>query len=119
MPTPDDGAAVSGDHGWVRQLARFVAPHRRKVAVALGGIAFKSFFNARKKLGMTNPAPLPAFGHGVKSLLSDGLTIISSYHPSQQNTQTGRVTPAMYAAVLLRVRSFLKRQSLETGRTAD
>src|SRR5215213_2566975 len=35
MPTPDDGAAVSGDHGWVRQLARFVAPHRRKVAVAL------------------------------------------------------------------------------------
>ena len=36
MPTPDDGAAVGRDHGWVRQLARFVAPHRRKVAVALG-----------------------------------------------------------------------------------
>jgi len=68
---------------------------RLKVVVALGGIAFKTYFNARKKLARQNPAPLPVFGHGVQAVLNDGCIVIGSYHPSQQNTQTGRLSEAM------------------------
>jgi len=77
------------------------------VVVALGGIAFKSYFRARKKLGWLNPNPLPAFGHGVRASLSDGVTVIGSYHPSQQNTQTGRLTEAMLDAVFREAREVL------------
>jgi len=78
-----------------------------KVVVALGGIAFKSYFNARKKLGWVNPSPLPVFGHGVRADLSGGMTVIGSYHPSQQNTQTGRLTEAMLDAVFREAREVL------------
>ena len=72
--------------------------------MALGGIAFKTYFKARKKLGRPNPAPLPAFGHGAQTVLGDGLTVIGSYHPSQQNTQTGRLTEAMLDEVFREAR---------------
>ncbi len=78
-----------------------------KVVMALGGIAFKSYFNARKKLDWINPIPLPLFGHGVRVGLSDGVTVIGSYHPSQQNTQTGRLTEAMLDAVFREARAVL------------
>lgn len=77
------------------------------VVVALGGIAFKSYFNARKKLGWLNPIPLPVFGHGVNAGLSDGVTVVGSYHPSQQNTQTGRLNEAMLDAVFREARQIV------------
>jgi len=75
---------------------------KTRVVVPLGRIAFQSYFAARKELGWNNPAPLPAFGHGASSVLDDGTLVICSYHPSQQNTQTGRLTEAMLDDVFRR-----------------
>ena len=55
---------------------------------------------------MEIPKPRPAFGHEVIYRLSD-YTLIGSYHPSQRNTQTGLLTPAMFDRVFLRARKLL------------
>ena len=80
---------------------------RVRVVVALGMIAFKTYFAARKQLGRKNPAPRPPFGHGLAAQLPDGLTIISSYHPSQRNTQTGKLTEQMLDDVFRKARRIL------------
>ena len=77
------------------------------VVVPLGLIGFKNYFAARKELGWENPSPLPDFGHAATSKLSDGVNVICSYHPSQQNTQTGKLTEAMLDNVFRRARSLL------------
>ena len=81
---------------------------RVRVVVALGLIAFKTYFTARKQLGWQNPTPLPGFGHGLLAKLPDGVTLVSSYHPSQQNTQTGKLTEKMFDDVFRRAREILK-----------
>jgi len=78
-----------------------------RVVVPLGSIAFKSYFTARKEVGLKNPSPLPPFGHGLSAILPDGITVISSYHPSQQNTQTGKLTETMLDAVFSQARTLL------------
>src|SRR5687768_535963 len=70
-----------------------------RTVVTLGLIGFKTYFGARRELGWDNPAPLPRFGHGLSNTVSDGVTVISSYHPSQQNTQTGKLTEEMLDSV--------------------
>lgn len=79
-----------------------------RVVVVLGRIAFQSYFAARKELGWKNPVPLPAFGHAAATILDDGTMVISSYHPSQQNTQTGRLTEAMLDEVFRRAKKYLE-----------
>jgi uracil-DNA glycosylase len=78
-----------------------------RVVVALGLIAFKTYFVARKQLGWSNPVPLPPFAHGGKVLLADGTQLIASYHPSQQNTQTGKLTEPMFDEVFRQARKHL------------
>jgi uracil-DNA glycosylase len=80
---------------------------RVRVVVALGLIGFKAYLGARKQLGWQNPAPLPSFGHGFQARLPDGVTVISSYHPSQQNTQTGKLTEKMFDEVFRRAREVI------------
>jgi uracil-DNA glycosylase len=69
-----------------------------KVLLVLGGFAYEA---CCKVLGVR---PRPRFGHGVEVAASRGRTIICSYHPSQQNTFTGRLTEAMLDSVITRAR---------------
>jgi len=79
-----------------------------RVVVPLGLIGFKSYFGARKELGWRNPAPLPIFGHGIETLVEDETILIGSYHPSQQNTQTGRLTESMLDDVFRRASDHIR-----------
>jgi uracil-DNA glycosylase family 4 len=80
-----------------------------RVVVALGKIAFDQYLKACRGLGYEVPSPLPHFGHGVLSRLPWGVTLIGSYHPSQQNTFTGKLTRPMFHAVFKQARASLGR----------
>ncbi len=72
---------------------------RVKVVVPLGKIAFDSYMSAYRELHAHQEGVSrlrPQFGHGFQSDLPDGTVLLSSYHPSQQNTQTGRLTREMF-----------------------
>jgi uracil-DNA glycosylase family 4 len=77
---------------------------RVRVIVALGGIAHKAVLDAATTLGWQVPRPRPAFAHGARAVLSraDGrvVTLLASYHPSRQNTQTRRLTAPMMDRVM-------------------
>ncbi len=78
-----------------------------RVIVALGRIAFAACLAIERARGSVLPRPLPRFAHGTLVRLAD-VTVIASYHPSRQNTQTGRLTVAMLDDVFRRVRSALR-----------
>jgi uracil-DNA glycosylase len=83
------------------------------VVVALGKIAFDAWLRVRTERGGALPAPRPRFAHGVlvqmKASADGGASfLLGCYHPSRQNTHTGRLTPAMLDAVLKRARTLLK-----------
>jgi uracil-DNA glycosylase family 4 len=81
-----------------------------RVVVPLGLIGFKTYFGARKqlgRLGRKTPSPARAFSHGGVIVLEDGTCVVSSYHPSQQNTQTGKLTEAMFDDVFRKARKVL------------
>ena len=69
------------------------------MVIALGKIAFDSFLAAYQESGGMLPKPRPEFGHAVSVVLPDGLRLICSYHPSQQNTFTGKLTRVMFHRV--------------------
>jgi uracil-DNA glycosylase family 4 len=71
---------------------------RVQVLVALGQFAYD---NLTRVLGVR---PRPRFGHGVEVAAGEGRTIICSFHPSQQNTFTGKLTVPMFDAVFQRAR---------------
>jgi uracil-DNA glycosylase len=77
-----------------------------RVVVPLGLIGYKAYFTARKQLGCRNPVPLPAFGHAAEVRIDD-VVVVCSYHPSQQNTQTGKLTEAMFDHVFRRARQLI------------
>ena len=77
------------------------------VVVALGKIAFDAYLGTYPERGLTVPSPRPRFGHGATFALADGIQLIASYHPSQQNTQTGRLTAAMFEDVFRKARQML------------
>ena len=80
---------------------------RVHVVVALGRIAFDAYLKARGLVGLPVPPPRPKFGHHRMYHLSDGVTLIASYHPSRQNTQTGKLTRPMLDAVFTAARRTL------------
>jgi uracil-DNA glycosylase family 4 len=70
-----------------------------RVIIVLGRIAFDAFLAAYQENGGVIPKPRPRFGHGLSVRLPNGQSLISSYHPSQQNTFTGKLTKPMFQAV--------------------
>jgi uracil-DNA glycosylase family 4 len=81
-----------------RELAQVAAA---RVLVPLGGIAWRATLDHLARRGVELPAPRPEFGHGARAEVGDRV-LLGSYHVSQQNTQTGRLTPAMFDEVLRR-----------------
>jgi uracil-DNA glycosylase len=90
-------------------LARELGILRPKVVLALGKIAWDAYLDLlRDENKIASRAPYK-FGHGAEAEMSSDLPkLFGVYHPSQQNTQTGRVTQAMYATVLRRIRKSLE-----------
>ncbi len=77
------------------------ALERLRVVVALGGFAWGGFLRAHELAGGARPRPKPRFGHLAEVDLGR-YTLVGSYHPSQQNTFTGKLTEGMLDAVFLR-----------------
>jgi uracil-DNA glycosylase family 4 len=98
-PTPDERDRC------LPYLARELAllDHVR-VIVVLGGFAYTALWPVLAGLGAQVPRPRPRFGHGLEVATSRA-TILGCYHPSQQNTFTGRLTEPMLDAVLTRAKA--------------
>ena len=76
---------------------------RSRVVLCLGGFAWDGVLRVLAARGDEIPRPKPRFSHGAEAQVG-GLTLLGTYHPSQQNTFTGRLTPGMLDAVLARAR---------------
>jgi uracil-DNA glycosylase len=70
-----------------------------KVMVALGRIAFEAYLNYLKRRGLLQSKNPYQFKHGASYETPDGKILLASYHPSNQNTQTGKLTRQMFAAI--------------------
>jgi uracil-DNA glycosylase family 4 len=81
---------------------------RVQVVVALGRIGFDAYLRLLTRGGQT-VRPRPQFGHAVAHTLPNGQTLIGCYHPSRQNTNTGKLTPPMMDDVFRAVRCALGR----------
>ncbi len=71
-----------------------------RAILALGRVAFGGCLSALASLGAEIPSPRPAFSHGAVYRLPGAPALVASYHPSRQNTQTGRLTRDMFDAAL-------------------
>jgi len=80
---------------------------RVRVVVTLGRIAHEGFLEAAGWWERLAPRARPAFAHGAVSTLPDGCIVIASYHPSRQNTNTGKLTRTMWNAVFRRAKAAL------------
>ena len=88
-----------------------------RVMVALGKFAFDQLWRILQVRGEELPRPRVPFGHGMEVEVRPGLTLIASYHPSQQNTFTGTLTEEMFDGVWARAAPRLS--DLSTGPNID
>ena len=79
-----------------------------RVVVALGKIGFDSFLKAYQENGGILPKPRPQFRHGGVARLPEDLTLVASYHPSQQNTFTGKLTKKMFDEIFEKARGLIR-----------
>ncbi|MEX0775679.1 MAG: uracil-DNA glycosylase [Phycisphaeraceae bacterium] len=84
--------------------ATFDILHKLRVVVCLGRIAFDAVMRLYQRRGWIERRSAYAFGHGVVHRIADRPTVVCSYHPSQQNTFTGKLTPGMMRAVMEQAR---------------
>jgi uracil-DNA glycosylase family 4 len=106
-PTPIERAQCAP---WLERELALLRPTMR-VVVALGAFAWAAFWPVWTAVyGVPAPRPRPAFGHGVRVDLPGGLSLLGCYHVSQQNTFTGRLTPAMLDDVFTVARTVAKQR---------
>ena len=79
-----------------------------KAVLVLGHIAHASWLRAAGWWSRLAPRERPTFAHGAEHALADGTVLLCSYHPSRQNTQTGRLTRAMWHSVFARARALVE-----------
>ena len=92
---------------YLERELRILRPH---AVLALGKIAWDAYLEVLKQEGKIVSRAKFVFAHGAEEQpVSAGPALFGVYHPSQQNTQTGRLTPAMYEKVLKRIQEFLKK----------
>ena len=96
-PTPDELSNCSAFLDREIELLRDV-----RVVVALGKIAFDGYLNHLMRHGILNKRAGYQFGHGVEYKIPDGRIMLASYHPSIQNTNTGKLTEKMLLDVFRR-----------------
>ena len=103
-PTPDEIVRCR------RHLtAEIAALPRLRVVVALGKIGHDAYLAYLADTHGVRPRPRPAFGHGSEARLGDGLPLLlGCYHPSRQNTNTGKLTAPMMRAVFARARGIIE-----------
>lgn len=80
-----------------------------RVVIGLGKIGWDAYLRARRAAGLAVPRPLPRFGHGAEAAMPDGPVLLGTFHPSQQNTFTGKLTRPMLRAVFRRARKLAGR----------
>jgi uracil-DNA glycosylase family 4 len=98
---------ISNCRGYLEREMEILQP---KAVLALGKIAWEGYLEILKQCGVITSRALYKFAHGAEAEVAAGTPrLFGVYHPSQQNTQTGRVTPAMYAKVLRRIQHFLEK----------
>lgn len=103
-PTPEEIANCSAF------LDReFAVLKRIKIVIALGRIGFEAYLNYLKRQGVITSKGQFQFGHGLEYEMPDGRVLICSYHPSMQNTLTGKLTEKMFLQIFLRARKLLEK----------
>ena len=83
------------------------ALRRMRVVLGLGKIGFDTAFNALIDAKRIEPQKRPKFAHGACAELGSGITLLGSFHPSQQNTFTGKLTEPMFDAVFAQARAII------------
>ena len=96
---------------WLTAELRMVTPTLR-VIVCLGGFAWQALWPVLAQAGYQVPRPRPAFAHGAETVLGSAgqpdVLLLGCYHPSQQNTFTGRLTAAMMDQIFARASAFAR-----------
>jgi uracil-DNA glycosylase family 4 len=98
-PTPEEQRNCSP---WLDEEMRLLG--NLHVVVCLGRIAFDGLLGWARRAGVLQPRAGLTFGHGAEFTLPSGLFVVASYHPSLQNTNTGKLTRPMFLAVFKRAR---------------
>jgi uracil-DNA glycosylase family 4 len=102
-PLPSE---IANCRGYLEREIEILNP---RAILALGKIAWDGYLEIFKQRAVITSRSLYKFAHGAEAEVADGEPrLFGVYHPSQQNTQTGRVTPTMYAKVLRRIQRFLE-----------
>ena len=101
-PTPQEIVACSSFLD--RELAGMKSV---RVVVALGKIGFDAYLNHLKRARVITSKAAYLFGHGATYNLTNGVTLIASYHPSLQNTNTGKLTEKMFLKIFRKARLFV------------
>jgi uracil-DNA glycosylase len=82
-----------------------------RVAIGLGSIGFEAILKMLRERGFTFDPLRPQFGHGAESVATLGkrkIVTIASFHPSRQNTNTGKLTAPMFDAIFARANALLE-----------